>query len=260
MPVIALLALLGVIISAGSSIADSSINRAWQKEENEIMREREDTSVQRRQEDLEKAGINPMLAGLGGASAQPGHIMPWDSGGTDIGDMMANLGLNLPSMKKTKAETESIELDNKVKEKLTNTLLKSVGELNYRREQHYLDKTWEELSQEEKDSYIGKYDNPTLAEQNVMNEYYITQTQSWIQDELVKQSEINTEIAKQVKTLGGINNAVAEIMLNMTKEDYDILLKLGPEKAWERLGPIGAFFGEIGTNVKDFVTGIFKKK
>lgn len=50
-------------------------NLAWQKEENEIMRQREDTAVQRRAEDLEAAGINPILAGLGGASAQPGNII-----------------------------------------------------------------------------------------------------------------------------------------------------------------------------------------
>ena len=44
----------------------------FQKTENELMRQREDNAVQRRSIDLAKAGINPLLAGSGGASASLG--------------------------------------------------------------------------------------------------------------------------------------------------------------------------------------------
>lgn len=72
-------------------------NMAWQKSENELMRQREDNSIQRRQADLEKAGINPLLAGLGGATAQLGQIVNATpmQGATmqksDAGNIIANM-------------------------------------------------------------------------------------------------------------------------------------------------------------------------
>lgn len=47
----------------------------YQKSLNDILMAREDNAVQRKAADLAAAGINPMLAGLGGASAMPGNVI-----------------------------------------------------------------------------------------------------------------------------------------------------------------------------------------
>lgn len=76
-------ALIGAAATVGSTIFNGIMqnktnqqNQMMVQQENQIMREREDNSVQRRAEDLKQAGINPLLAGLGGASASSGQIVP----------------------------------------------------------------------------------------------------------------------------------------------------------------------------------------
>lgn len=68
-----------------------------QNEQNAIMRAREDNAVQRRAEDLQAAGINPMLAGLQGASAQNGLMAVQQApiADTSIGSRYATNILNL---------------------------------------------------------------------------------------------------------------------------------------------------------------------
>lgn len=95
-------------------------NMAWQKEENQITRDREDNAVQRRAADLEKAGINPMIAGLGqGAQAGLGGVVTPPQmqqnnvgeiiAGMQLGSSIADIKLKNAQVKKTEAETDNIE-------------------------------------------------------------------------------------------------------------------------------------------------------
>lgn len=62
-----------------TNAANAAINKEnldFQREQNEIMRQREDNAIQRRSADLEKAGINKLLAGTDGASASGGLGAP----------------------------------------------------------------------------------------------------------------------------------------------------------------------------------------
>ena len=86
----------------------------WQKSENAIMRQREDTAVQRRQADMAAAGINPLLAGMSGASASGGGIVSPPSvviptvQAPQIGQYFARAGDAISQSFKTRAEIDNI--------------------------------------------------------------------------------------------------------------------------------------------------------
>lgn len=105
--------------STATNKANMSMNKQnlnFQREQNEIMRQREDNAIQRRSADLEKAGINRLLAGTDGASSSGGLGAPAmiPNIAADTSKMIANIGgnlttdlLNIKNAKKAEAEVES---------------------------------------------------------------------------------------------------------------------------------------------------------
>ena len=100
------------LINRQSTVETNQQNVQMAQQENAITRQREDTSVQRRAEDLKAAGINPLLAGLGGASAQPGQLIPMQApqltGLPDFGELFRDIkeGQNFDAQNaKIKSET-----------------------------------------------------------------------------------------------------------------------------------------------------------
>lgn len=129
--------IVGGMIGAGASKTNtSSTNRAneiinqrnidFNREQNEIMREREDNAYQRKAADLEQIGINPIMAGLaGGAGAGAGGGIGAPSAigmqKNDVGEIIANTGANISGdiergakIDKLKAEKETILLHNTI--------------------------------------------------------------------------------------------------------------------------------------------------
>ncbi len=91
-------------------------NREFAARENEIMRKREDTAVQRRAADLKAAGINPMLAGLGqGAQATAGQVIAGEAPQIDTSQIIAGIQTALQS-KMTNAQVKNLEADTQKKQ------------------------------------------------------------------------------------------------------------------------------------------------
>lgn len=84
---------------------------AWQKQENEITRQREDNAIQRRMADLKASGINPIIAGGGGADVSSGGITPVQHYEKDesSGQMIANLVSQKAQLENINAQTKVAE-------------------------------------------------------------------------------------------------------------------------------------------------------
>nr|DAI49540.1 MAG TPA: minor capsid protein [Microviridae sp.] len=86
---------LGGLISNGinawtqNRINDS--NLAMVQNENSITRRREDTAIVRRARDLQAAGINPLLAGIQGAQASAGQLIPMQAPQLDLTGAFKNI-------------------------------------------------------------------------------------------------------------------------------------------------------------------------
>lgn len=215
-------------------------NREQAEAENIIMREREDTAHQREMEDYKNAGINPLMAAsTAGAGSASGQIIPFMGSGNQMTGLFEGLtsdiiggAKSISEKDKTKQETTLLEIDTELREDEKRELLKTLGQLNW---EYYNEGEWEELGNDMKKEWNNAAGNITVQGWRIQNETDIINAQKWMQNYLAKEAEINTELARQLKEMNDLDLGIKNIMLKMTKKDWEIIKLLGPDKAWERI-------------------------
>lgn len=111
----------GGIIDTISTAVTNRKNREFAEKENAILRAREDNAVQRRQQDLKKAGINPILAGQDPAQAQLGHGLTMVA--PTVGPSLSNLADNIVSHRMAQeTERHNKAVEEREEKSLQNTI------------------------------------------------------------------------------------------------------------------------------------------
>lgn len=194
------------IINATTQSSINSQNTAMAKQENDIMREREDNAVQRRANDLKLAGINPLLAGLGGASAQSGQLIPMQApqiNMPDFGEMYRDImeGQNF------KAQNKKIQSETALNQQQIKNLRASVKQIK-------------ETTSNIKQDTLLKLANTKIAEKDQM----LKMAQIKIAQQQELEIKANTALAYQnadaIKRRVGIEAAesASRIRLNATQQ------------------------------------------
>lgn len=183
-------------------------NIANQNQQNAIMRAREDNAIQRRANDLQAAGINPLLAGLQGASAQQGGLVMQQApiADTSIGsrfasnmiDILNNFGAR--EQERRRRTTESIHEVGRQTQGLTGQLIEIV-------------KTKEELN-----LLKAQYNNLNADTKKKFEE--IIKIQKEVEEKTVNisKTKVDTEYIKEMITSEPLKRALLKAQ---TREHYE---------------------------------------
>lgn len=250
-------ALIGAGIGGAVTSKTNKENISMAERENAITREREDTAYQRKAADLKAAGINPIMAGLSGASgasASPGQIIPAQSSGSDISNVIAGLGANIPKGGKELAETDNIISENPgiIARASSDKIDSMIKELKYK----FQSMTQSEIMEMEFGNSQDKWINMSAIEKSEFVQWKMNNAQLYIQKDLEKQIETNNELNQQIIELGGVELATKKIMLMMTEKDWEIIQATGADKAWER----GQMISQLLTGLFNFSTSTIRMR